>query len=259
MHADLAAAGEIVGTAHGLRCSWGPLKRIRQFRALLAVLLLAVGFALTLRQNIPVAFLGLLPPIDLAQPEPWLVDLRLTALRHNSALCQRVTSSPLIEAHMISDLTMQNGCGWTNSVRMKRAGSVRASFDKITCESAAALALWLNNDVQQIAQDTFGQHVVSLQTFGGYSCRNVIGDPLGVGRRSEHATANAVDIRGFTLSNGRSISVRSHWQGDSNEAQFLRAVRSRACRYFHVVLDPDDNAAHRDHMHLDRGPFRHCR
>lgn len=49
--------------------------------------------------------------------------------------------------------------------------------------------------------------------------------------RSEHATANAIDIAGFRLENGDSISVLKDWREQSREAMFLREVHRRACRY----------------------------
>jgi hypothetical protein len=36
-------------------------------------------------------------------------------------------------------------------------------------------------------------------------------------------------------------------------------VRDGACLFFDGVLSPDYNAAHRDHLHLDRGRYRYCR
>ena len=109
---------------------------------------------------------------------------------------------------------------------MSAAGGVRAGFDKITCEAAAALALWLEHDLQQVAQEILGQRVTAVQSFGTYSCRNIIGNALWKSWRSEHATANAVDIGGFTLADGRQISVRGHWRGDGPEARFLRAAHA---------------------------------
>jgi hypothetical protein len=242
----------VVGTA-----STSAVSRLRRLRTVL--LLLGLGcLALVFRQAVVIAALKLLPPVDLAQSDLWLVDWRLAALRYSPDMCSRVLRSPHIVAQPIADATMHNGCGWANSVRLAQAGGVRASFDKITCESAAALALWLKHDVQPLAHDMLGQRVTGVQTLGAYSCRNVVGNPLGRFLRSEHATANAVDIRGFVLTNGRAISVRSQWHGDGNEARFLKAVHGRACRYFHVVLGPDYNAAHRNHFHLDRGPHWHC-
>ncbi len=43
------------------------------------------------------------------------------------------------------------------------------------------------------------------------------------------------------------------------KATFLRQVRDGACQGFRAVLGPDYNAAHRNHFHLDRGPYRVCR
>ena len=43
------------------------------------------------------------------------------------------------------------------------------------------------------------------------------------------------------------------------KAAFLRQVRDGACHGFAAVLGPDYNAAHRNHFHLDQGPYRVCR
>jgi hypothetical protein len=48
------------------------------------------------------------------------------------------------------------------------------------------------------------------------------------------------------------------WRGGP-EANFLKTVHTRACRYFHAALSPDYNAAHRDHFHLDRGMLWVCK
>jgi hypothetical protein len=71
--------------------------------------------------------------------------------------------------------------------------------------------------------------------------------------------ANALDIAGFVLIDGRRVSVARDWPGDADEARFLRAVHQGACRFFNGVLGPDYNLAHADHLHLDRGPYRICR
>jgi hypothetical protein len=229
-------------------------------RVLVALLLLAfIGcVALMFRFGLIPAALNPLPAIDLNEEDPWLVDWRLAALRYNRDLCKRVLVSPHIDAQPIVDSPLHNGCGWINAVRMVRAGGVHAAFDKITCESAAALTLWLEHDVQQAAHEILGQSVALLRSLGTYSCRNIVGNPLSKMWRSAHATANAVDISGFMLSNGRQISVRAQWHADGAEALFLRRAHDRACRYFHVVLGPDYNQAHYDHFHLDRGPFWRC-
>ena len=144
-------------------------------------------------------------------------------------------------------------------MRLSTVGTVKASYDKVTCEAAVALALWFEHDVQPVAQEMFGQRVASIQSFGSYSCRNIIGNSQWKNWRSEHATANAVDVGAFNLADGRRISVAQHWKGDGVEARFLRAVHGRACRYFRVAIGPDYNEAHHDHFHLDRGTLARCK
>ena len=121
------------------------------------------------------------------------------------------------------------------------------------------MALWLEHEVQPAARQIFGQRVVSIQSLGGYTCRNIVGNPLWRHVRSEHAVANAMDIAAFNLADGRRISVRAYWKKAGDEALFLKTVHNRACRYFHVALSPDYNSAHHDHLHLDRGIYSRCK
>jgi hypothetical protein len=237
------------------------LPRRSRIPVLLFVLALAAGGGCAF-----IVHMGLLPravnsllAIDLAQPNPWFIDWRLAALRDDTELCKRVLTARQIKAQPIPDNPLHNGCGWINAVRLFEAGGTRASFDKITCELAAALALWLEHDVQQLAIEYLGQRVAAVRSLGSYACRNILGDPLWKFRRSEHATANALDISGFTLVDGRTISIRSQWHGDSPEARFLKAAHAHACRYFRVAIGPDYNDAHHDHFHLDRGAFSLCK
>jgi hypothetical protein len=230
-----------------------PAKHYPRALRSLPLLVFLCGLVLAFRQGLVPWFLNPLPAIDLADPSRPFADWRLAAMRYNSDLCQRVLVAPHVEVEPIADHPLQDGCGWTNAVRMTSAGGVRAGFDKITCEAATALALWLEYGVQQAAVDTLGQRVVAVQSFGTYACRNVVGAKYWKNRRSEHALANAIDIAGFTLANGQHISVRRQWSGDGPEGRFLRAAHDSACRYFRVVLGPNFNPEHHDHFHLDRG------
>ena len=219
----------------------------------------AIGTALTFRQGLVSPMLNPLPPVDLALADQWLIDWRLAAIKRHPDVCARTLKAPHIEAQQIPDSPLENGCGWTNSVRLTAAGGVRAGFDKVTCETAVALALWLEHEVQPVARQLFGQPVRSITSYGSYACRNIIGSKYWGGVRSQHATANAVDIAGFTLADGRAISVRAHWRDQTDVGRFLRTVHARACPYFRVALGPDYNAAHHDHFHLDRGPLSRCK
>ena len=91
---------------------------------------------------------------------------------------------------------------------------------------------------------------------GSYVCRNVAGSS----KRSAHARAEAIDISGFVLEDGRRITVKGDWNaGTSAEKKFLRVVRESACKRFGTVLSPDYNAAHADHLHLEFGDSSFCR
>lgn len=231
----------------------------RRWPRVLLFLLVVAGTALAFRQGLITPRFNPLPDLDLAQPNQWFIDWRLAAIKYDRDVCARTLQSPHIKARPIPDNPIKDGCGWSNSVRMISGGGVRASFDKLTCESAVALALWLEHDVQPAAERILGQRVVAIRSFGGYACRNIVGSPLWKRFRSQHATANAADVAGFMLANGRQISVERQWHGDSAEAKFLHAVHDGACRYFRAVIGPDFNAAHYNHFHLDRGPYPVCR
>jgi hypothetical protein len=94
---------------------------------------------------------------------------------------------------------------------------------------------------------------------GSYACRNIVGAKALKSFRSQHASANAIDIAAFTLEDGRTLALLRNWKGDSAEARFMKRIHARACRYFRVALGPDFNAAHASHFHFDRGLFKACR
>ena len=84
------------------------------------------------------------------------------------------------------------------------------------------------------------------------------------GEFSEHSTANAIDLSGFRLADGTSVSVLGDWRSNGAKARFLRDVRDGACRLFSTALSPDYNEAHADHFHFDQarrgmGGFSLCR
>lgn len=227
-------------------------------RTLLAALALGAIFA--------AFWLGLVPqryspfaPISLEEPPSWFVDFRLAALRRDPALCQAVLREPHIAATPIPDSPIKDGCGWVNAFQLRAVGGAELGVDKLTCEEAAALALWVEYEVQPLAMSTFGSRVIALEDMGAYSCRNMIGNSKWTNLRSQHALANAIDISGFKLADGRVITVAKSYKGSGPEAAFLHAAHERACKYFRVAIGPNFNAAHWNHIHLDRGVFVGCK
>ncbi|XYD10395.1 extensin family protein [Methylobacterium sp. NMS12] len=117
----------------------------------------------------------------------------------------------------------------------------------LTCRTAEALARWVT-EVQVEAERTLKRPLTALELGGSYVCRGQNHDVDA--KLSEHAFANAADIMGFAFAGRASIPVKAMPDG-SEEAQFLGAVRAKACGYFRTVLGPGSNAAHANHLHLD--------
>ena len=132
----------------------------------------------------------------------------------------------------------------------------------LQCPLAVRYVIWERQVLQPAAQQTFGSRVARLNDVGTYSCRRIYGQTNTDARPSEHARANALDIGGVTLEDGRRVSVLADWPGDgprgAEGASFLRRVRDGACRVFSTVLTPDYNDAHANHLHLDGAPRSLC-
>jgi hypothetical protein len=150
-------------------------------------------------------------------------------------------------------------CGWEVARLVYGAeGAVLSPGEaNMQCPLSIATYIWLR-EVDALAQDRFGQELARVHHMGTYSCRRQRGN--GSGRWSEHAFANAWDIAGFEMEDGRLIRLLTDWDGEDEDARdFLRDARQQACRIFNVTLSPDYNAAHRDHFHVDMGPYSSCR
>ncbi len=166
------------------------------------------------------------------------------------------------KAEPIKDFSEGNGCGVTNGYRVFATSGVSFSQPAtITCNVANTFNDWVQDTVQPHAQEIYGSKVMSIKIAASYSCRprnNVRGAKL-----SEHGMGNAIDVAGFTLADGREISVVDDYYGSRDNRTFLRTVRSEACGPFHTVLGPGSDANHKDHIHLDLqrerngGPYCH--
>ena len=119
----------------------------------------------------------------------------------------------------------------------------------LACPIVSALHRWLADSVQPAAMRWFGARVVEIKQISAYSCRGMNGNSRA--HISEHAFGNALDIAGFTLADGRHVSVKDGWRGMPEEQGFLRDVQAAACQQFSTVLAPGSNVYHYDHIHVD--------
>ncbi len=126
----------------------------------------------------------------------------------------------------------------------------------MSCAMADRLMDFDQHLVQPTAQQLFGLKVALIRHLGAYACRLEASGRHD--RLSQHAYGRAIDISGFTLSDGTRIDVEKDWTRGDARGRFLHAIAKGACAYFSVVLTPSYNDLHHDHLHLDIGPDRLC-
>jgi hypothetical protein len=232
-------------------------KRLLVVAFLVFVALLLRAYGRRHPQDVPWA------PLDLAQPVGLFTAAKVAGLEGPD--CRGLLRRAGVWFHALPRRSEGANCGYDDAIRLTGGAATifyRPAGTGTSCRMATALALWEWNVVQPAALRRFGRSVVSIDTFGSYSCRRIYGRRTG--QWSEHARANAIDVAAFRLEGGGSVSVAGDWRGGGAKAVFLHDVRDGACRIFATTLSPDYNAAHRDHLHLDeagraRMGWRACR
>jgi hypothetical protein len=185
-----------------------------------------------------------------AKDDPWRRDAEISCLRAGA-----VQESMFIEGRSALG-GPDSACGAVHPFEVSALGNGLVGLKPsatVQCAMVPALDAWTDDVVIPAAHAVYGLGVAQMRVLSSYSCRpmnNVPGADL-----SEHGHANAVDIGGFTLTNGYTVSVASGWNnGSAADRRFLRLVHDGACRSFSTVLGPEANEYHRDHFHLDLMP-----
>ncbi len=161
---------------------------------------------------------------------------------------------------VLPDKDYGNGCGLSGTVQLVEIGVPVTGLGALRCGEARAFSGWVRNAVAPAAYQILGSELTSIQSMGSYACRNVVGTTRGNDRRSGHAIANAIDIGGVTLKDGRRITVLDGWTSPDPQVQrFLTTIHDSACRRFGTVLSPAYNTAHRNHLHLEDDGAGLCR
>lgn len=195
-------------------------------------------------------------PLDVKARPNWLTGYKLMRLRGDPQLCEQVLRDSGLRVAPQSD-TPDAKCPLIGAVRVQGGEVALSSSFLASCPLAVAYAMFERHELQPAAQAVYGQSVTRLDHLGSFACRNIYNRENGA--LSKHASADALDIAGFRLADGRTISVLKDWPKQNQDAQFLRQVRDGACEMFSVVLSPDYNAAHRNHFHVDVGRWSVCR
>lgn len=204
-----------------------------------------------------------------------------------------------IPAELEPQPPIANGlCGAPAPVLLKRIGrdpEIELSPPAlVACSVVAALGHWVHATLQPAARRHLQAPVTRIVVAASYHCRNR--NNAAEGKLSEHALANAIDLRAFVAGQS-TLEVADGWRNptakppvpptagapppgriasigpppaastlaDAATAQdaFLRAIHQGACGPFTTVLGPDADAAHLDHLHLDlvrrRSGASYCR
>ena len=227
--------------------------RVMFSRLMWTMLLLALAFVgIVSVRNTMRAHPERLPwtPLSLLAPVGPFTGAKLARLADDPAQCRQLLGDA---GARFTPLPPIGGaqCGYGDGVILPenrpQATRFRPAGLKLACPVAAALLVWDREVVRPAALRHFGAPVASIAHLGSFSCRRIAGSS----GWSEHATADAIDIAGFRLGNGRRVRVLAGWTGKADEVAFLHEVRDGACRVFATTLSPDYNAAHADHLHLD--------
>jgi len=215
--------------------------------ALLAVIWVADSFAPP--QDLP------WKPLRLADPPGLATQAKFERAKLNPRACRAVLAEGGVRIAEVADRT-DGACAVLNAVRLEGGVTPLNPVGPVmTCPQALAYAFWDRHALRPAAREVLGSTPVEVGHYGTYACRKVAGrDGL-----SEHAFANALDVASVRLADGRRLSVLKDFDAEGEAGGFWRRVRTGACRWFHVTLSPDYNAAHRDHLHLDSGRYRVCR
>lgn len=180
--------------------------------------------------------------------------------RSDTRACLADLDRDRIDYRVLPDQSFGGGCQISGAVQLIDIGVPVTGLKAMRCGLAEAFSGWVRHAVAPAARQILRSDLVRVETFGTYACRNVIGNSYSSNRLSGHAIANAVDVSGFVLDDGRRVTVLNGWNSaDRDEREFLRVIHQSACRRFGTVLSPDYNAAHHNHLHLEDDHANYCR
>ncbi|MDQ1155204.1 extensin family protein [Brevundimonas sp. SORGH_AS_0993] len=214
-------------------------------------------------------------PLNLDQPVGRATGLKIAAfdLERNASpqavaertlACMAVLEKAGVQVARATDRNDGGFCVVRGAVRIA-GGDVtplRPAGLTMQCPMALRYAVW-DRQVLRPAAQALGSAPARVDSYGTYACRRIYGSQDRTARPSEHARANALDVAGVTLADGRRVRVLQDWDGQgpagAQGAGFLRALKTGACGLFANVLSPEYNAAHKDHLHLDAASGGVCR
>ena len=149
-------------------------------------------------------------PLRIDDAPNWLTRHKLDRASADRAACAEALAQAGMRATPLEDRRTGEGCGFDHARRISGTTLDTGEPFALSCRAALSLALWERHGLQQAARRHLGSEVAGIEHYGSYACRNLYGREGG--RRSQHATADAFDIAGFVLADGRRVHVLEHWR-----------------------------------------------
>jgi hypothetical protein len=178
------------------------------------------------------------------------------------SVCQKRLTPDIVVTHPVPAISGPGICGGDDLVSLDavvlKDGQriVLAPAATLRCPMAEAVARWIREEVAPAAAATFSSPLRNIVAGTSYECRDrdrVPGMTL-----SEHARANALDLRGLKLADGSTIDFTDK----AASKVFRERIRESACSSFTTVLGPGSDSYHAGHIHLDllerKGGYRVC-
>ena len=189
-------------------------------------------------------------------PGPSPPDMVLPVTTHDEDPdCGTLADPGFAQAARLPPIEGPGACGGgplvlLTAVTRKDGGTIKVKpAATLRCSMAKALADFLRHDLAPAAK-TAGAELDQLDVAGSFQCRGRNG--ANAGKMSEHGRANAVDLSGFGLSDGRTFRI---FAADLPES-LKTAAKSGACQRFDTVLGPGSDGFHETHLHIDLQPRR---
>lgn len=172
------------------------------------------------------------------------------AVKDEPSACRRRVADLLAVIEPLPVFGGPGDCGATDVVKLEAIIQPDKSRIAVSppatlrCPMAEALALWVREELTP-ATAMLGSTPRSLDNYASYDCRGrnrVLG-----ARISEHGLANAIDIRGVNLQNGKFAEFTDR----SLDRAFRETIRKTVCARFMTVLGPGSDGHHETHIHID--------
>ncbi|MDA7966648.1 extensin family protein [Ruegeria sp.] len=200
-----------------------------------------------------------LQELTVTAPVTPVTSYQLRRALADEALCRATLSDAGAGFTVMEDLVVDQNCGIAGRGLLSRLVTADIGAVETSCTTTLRLAMWEHHVVQPAARELLGTDVAALRHVGSYNCRQMRTAQGENSGWSSHAMADAIDISGVQLADGRRLTLLADWEDTGPEGAFLHRIGQGACDWFRVVLGPNFNRLHADHFHLQGPGWGYCR